>query len=343
MTKPYTYLLYCKPTKEFYYGVRYAENCDPNEFWIKYFTSSKRVKERITMFGKDSFEFEIRKIFESSLKARIWEDTVIRRLDLVNKENFLNKSRGLVFIKRRTAMSGKKCVFDNITNKFFYIENKLALSMISENPNQFSLRGKNKPTGFGIKVSKSLKNKKKSKKHINNRRKSYMNNPRNKGYKIYNDGEKLYRVRNEEIILNNWVLGVTDKIKESRKGRKSLFKGLTYEEIYGEEKGKKLRDSKGENFKINNPGKKMKNKTYDDLYGKEKADELRVKRAITGKKNKKEYIILHKQIIIFTGDRLGASKFLIDNFNPINKREPIYNKLFLEQNNLIIETNRLIR
>ena len=54
----YTYLVVCKPTGEWYYGVRYAGDDD---LWIKYFTSSKHVKALISKYGKDSFHCEIRK------------------------------------------------------------------------------------------------------------------------------------------------------------------------------------------------------------------------------------------------------------------------------------------
>ena len=50
---PYTYLLKFKPTGQVYYGVRFASNCHPNDFFIDYFTSSKIIKFLIENFGKE--------------------------------------------------------------------------------------------------------------------------------------------------------------------------------------------------------------------------------------------------------------------------------------------------
>lgn len=40
----YTYLIKCIPTGEYYYGVRYSVNSNPDELQKTYFTSSKVVK-----------------------------------------------------------------------------------------------------------------------------------------------------------------------------------------------------------------------------------------------------------------------------------------------------------
>lgn len=91
MTKPFTYLIKCKPTNQFYYGVKYAKNCDPSDLWNSYFTSSIYVKKLILQYGKDAFEYEIRKIFSSPRKARLWEEKVLKKLNVSNREDFINK------------------------------------------------------------------------------------------------------------------------------------------------------------------------------------------------------------------------------------------------------------
>ena len=100
--KPYTYYLYHRPTGLKYYGVRYAKNCDPKDLWNKYFTSCKKVKELITEDGINSFDFKIRKIFESKVDAINWENKVLRRLKVKRKKEWINISEG-------------KMPFDNIT------------------------------------------------------------------------------------------------------------------------------------------------------------------------------------------------------------------------------------
>lgn len=89
--KPYTYLLFNKITKQFYYGVRYASKCNPKDFWKDYYTSSNHVHKLIEEYGKDSFEFEIRKIFDNEVSARTWESKVLRRIKAVDRNDFLNK------------------------------------------------------------------------------------------------------------------------------------------------------------------------------------------------------------------------------------------------------------
>lgn len=92
--KPYTYLLKHKPTSTFYYGVRY-QNVKKKipiseDLWTKYFTSSPKVNELIKEYGADSFEFEIRKVFETPKQATNWETKVLRRCKVLNDERWIN-------------------------------------------------------------------------------------------------------------------------------------------------------------------------------------------------------------------------------------------------------------
>lgn len=92
MTVPYTYLVKHIPTNSFYYGCRYADGCDPTEFWVDYKTSSKFVKDLIESHGEDSFSFEIRKVFDNKEKCRLWEHKVLRRIGAVKRNDFINKT-----------------------------------------------------------------------------------------------------------------------------------------------------------------------------------------------------------------------------------------------------------
>lgn len=92
MTVPYTYLIKHVPTNMYYYGCRYAKNCHPSEFWVTYKTSSKYVAQLIEKFGKDSFTFEIRKTFVDINHARSWETRVLKRINAVNRKDFLNRT-----------------------------------------------------------------------------------------------------------------------------------------------------------------------------------------------------------------------------------------------------------
>lgn len=92
MSVPYTYFLYHKPTHKKYYGVRWAKGCMPEDLWTTYFTSSKYVKLLIQQYGKESFIFEIRKTFSDVNSAILWEKKVLRRLNVLTNEEWLNKN-----------------------------------------------------------------------------------------------------------------------------------------------------------------------------------------------------------------------------------------------------------
>jgi hypothetical protein len=89
---PFTYLIKHIPTDKYYYGVRFKKNCNPNDLWTKYFTSSKKVKSLIKKYSKESFIFEIRKIFKTSQQAINWEHKVLKRLKVIYRDDFLNLS-----------------------------------------------------------------------------------------------------------------------------------------------------------------------------------------------------------------------------------------------------------
>lgn len=108
-TIPYTYLLKHVPTSTFYYGVRYANKCHPSDLWTKYFTSSKHIHELINIYGKDSFICEIRKTFDDKQKARNWEHKVLKRINAVLRNDFLNKTDNISICPNAAkSMLGRK-------------------------------------------------------------------------------------------------------------------------------------------------------------------------------------------------------------------------------------------
>lgn len=90
--KPYTYKLFFKPTSQWYYGVRYAKNCDPSDLFVKYFTSSKVVKTLLQEYGKDAFIVKICRTFETIEEAFSWETRFLTRVRAAENPYFLNKS-----------------------------------------------------------------------------------------------------------------------------------------------------------------------------------------------------------------------------------------------------------
>lgn len=90
--KPYTYYLYHKPTGLKYYGAQWGKNSHPDNLWKTYFTSSKKVLELIADYGEDSFIFEIRKEFELQESAMMWEQSVIQKMNLHKRDDWLNQA-----------------------------------------------------------------------------------------------------------------------------------------------------------------------------------------------------------------------------------------------------------
>lgn len=89
----YTYYIGWTTNNVFYYGVRYAKNCNPSDLWVTYFTSSKFVKIQRKQYGEPDI-IQIRKTFGNNpKKAKLWEDKVLRRLDVINKDTWLNKTK----------------------------------------------------------------------------------------------------------------------------------------------------------------------------------------------------------------------------------------------------------
>jgi hypothetical protein len=87
----YTYLIGWTQHQKWYYGVRYAKNAVPSDLWQTYFTSSKHVKR----FRKDHSEpdvISIRKIFTNKDNAILWESKVLRRINAINKVEFINQT-----------------------------------------------------------------------------------------------------------------------------------------------------------------------------------------------------------------------------------------------------------
>lgn len=90
----YTYYLYNKVTQQHYYGVRTSKIKPEEDLFVKYFSSSKLVRELINQHGLNSFNCKVRKIFSSRNEALIWEHKVLKRLKVRYRPEWLNISEG---------------------------------------------------------------------------------------------------------------------------------------------------------------------------------------------------------------------------------------------------------
>ncbi len=91
---PYVYLIGWKAHDLWYYGVRYAKNCKPEDLWKTYKTSSIYVKRAVEQFGEPDV-VQIRKTFKCKKKAMWWEHKAIKRIGAVKSERWLNKTDNL--------------------------------------------------------------------------------------------------------------------------------------------------------------------------------------------------------------------------------------------------------
>lgn len=138
-TIPFTYYLYHKPTGKKYYGVRYRKGCHPSQLWTTYFSSSKFVKQLIDQYGKESFQFQIRKTFILVSKARLWEEIVIRRLRAHEKEEWLNQViPNQKWINRKHSLETKQKISKKMKGRI----------VSKETRNKQRIAALNRPTGW---------------------------------------------------------------------------------------------------------------------------------------------------------------------------------------------------
>jgi hypothetical protein len=91
--KPYTYLIKHRPTNRVYYGMRAANKVEPEQdLWQHYFTSSPKVQQLIEESGRDSFDIEIRRVFETKEQAVAWETRVLSRCRVLDDDRWINQN-----------------------------------------------------------------------------------------------------------------------------------------------------------------------------------------------------------------------------------------------------------
>lgn len=111
---PYTYFIGWSKHNKFYYGRRTAKGCHPDEFWVKYFTSSNEVKQFRKEHGEPDI-IQIRKTFPNNPDAcKLWESKFLEKVDAQHNESFLNKMNG----DHKWDVTGKLPVKDKEGNTF---------------------------------------------------------------------------------------------------------------------------------------------------------------------------------------------------------------------------------
>lgn len=91
---PYTYLIGWSKYDKWYYGSETSiknKIANPSNLWVTYFTSSKHVKNFRKVYGEPDI-IQIRKTFNNKTETCLWEHKVLKRLNVLNEEKWLNKS-----------------------------------------------------------------------------------------------------------------------------------------------------------------------------------------------------------------------------------------------------------
>lgn len=87
---PYTYFIRWNELDLNYYGRRTAKGCQPEEFFVTYFTSSKYVKETIDDYGMPDI-IKIHKIFIDINSCKSQEEKFLKRVNAAKSPQWLNK------------------------------------------------------------------------------------------------------------------------------------------------------------------------------------------------------------------------------------------------------------
>lgn len=145
---PYTYLIGWTALNKFYYGVRYAKKCIPDELWKTYFSSSKVVKNMRTLHGEPNI-IQVRKKFTSVTEARHWEHRVLKKLKVTKSDSWLNQTDNKSIAPMpgsRNAMFGKT---GNLSHRY-------GAKLTEETKQQIGEKSKRKrgnmPAGFSEKM-----------------------------------------------------------------------------------------------------------------------------------------------------------------------------------------------
>ena len=118
-TIPYTYKLIFKPSGQYYYGVRWAKNCNPNDLWITYFTSSKHVHKLIKEYGLDSFIIKVTKTFTNKTDAVNHERNILKRVKASVNGKFLNKANNMPDYSRKGLIT----IHNNLNMETYHDKN----------------------------------------------------------------------------------------------------------------------------------------------------------------------------------------------------------------------------
>lgn len=239
MNTPYTYLLGWKNLNLYYYGVRYSKNCHPDELLVNYFSSSKVVQKMINENILPDI-VEIRKTFKSPGKARIWENKVLRRLNVINDNKWINKTNN-ISIKPQPGKSNP--MYGRSGNKHPLFGKTLSEETRHKIGQKSRLKKGNMPEGFSEKmrkintgrkhseesknkISKALEGRSFTKKHKENISKNHAN--------VSGQLNPMYGKKHSKALIKKW--------QKERKGKMWITNGSAKKLVSKKESKKYLLD-----------------------------------------------------------------------------------------------------
>jgi hypothetical protein len=95
MATPYTYILKHKPTGRIYFGARWAKNCNPDDLFVTYFSSSKTIKKIIKEEGTDVFMYRVIETFTCPEDCVSKEYAVLQKYKAGRNPRFINLSHSI--------------------------------------------------------------------------------------------------------------------------------------------------------------------------------------------------------------------------------------------------------
>jgi hypothetical protein len=208
--KPYTYLIGWSNVNKFYYGVRFAKNCSPDDLWEKYFTSSKHVKHMRKKYGEPDV-LQIRKTFETKEQAVLWEEKVLRRLNIKHNEKMLNCNIAGAIVKNLDHAKGKP---SKLRGTKLSEEHKEKLRKPKSVPSK--LKGKKLSEEHKEKLRKAKENyvpwnKNKTKNDTPSLCRKGVNKTLHIGTKRITDGKHTKSLKPGEELPNGWYFGMAPR------------------------------------------------------------------------------------------------------------------------------------
>lgn len=214
-TIPYTYLIGWSKHNLWYYGVRFAKGCNPDDLWKKYFTSSEIVAQKRKELGEPDI-IQVRKKFLTEVDAKRWEDNILLSIPNEKRKHWLNQTfssfRGVVFtdtIRKRIGETskGRECKLktrEKIAKKLTGIKRSEETKKKNSEHRKQVIANKGNP-GLASMHSEEAKEKVREQNRIRNKE-----NPPNKG-RIWihkeNNRKMIHPTEFEKYELDGWIKG----------------------------------------------------------------------------------------------------------------------------------------